>query len=134
MTNENRVQKGVPTGGQFATSEKADTGDLTVEAPLKAKSLRRHPWDPDSEVTVQLREKSTEPGSRSFEVLDDTGEPLGHIQEFYSEIDTKIPGSRLVRRGKRRLFWAAGFPGQGSRLRVKRESQAEAIRDLLPND
>lgn len=35
MANQNRVQAGVPQGGEFTTGERAENADLTTEAPAK---------------------------------------------------------------------------------------------------
>lgn len=99
---------------------------------MKVKKLRRNQWDEDSVVEVHLDPRNTDPGHRSFDVYRPDGTILGIIWEYSGTLDTKIKGSRLVRRGKLRTFWSCSEPGSNSRnYWMYLESQADAIRSLI---
>ena len=64
--------------------------------------------------------------TRTLDVYAEDGTPLGKIEGHVTSITTKIPGTRLVRSGRRRLLW---FPA--GELWNDFESQAAVIRLLL---
>lgn len=96
----------------------------------KPKVLRTYSWDPNDLTTVQTETTRDSLGDRIIKVYDKDGEQLlGTIYEYSSTIDTKLAGSRLVHRGKYRLFWCADH-----QYWQKLGSMAAAIRQLLAEE
>ena len=59
------------------------------------------------------------------------GEVSGYVVQWESQIDTKIKGTRLVRRGKRRPFWTYATVDGMPHFRVKLETRERAVRWLV---
>jgi hypothetical protein len=106
---------------------------MTVPATAKPKVIRTRAWESRLDpITVYLDPKPGIGSHRRFDVYEEDGTMLGIIGEYEGTIDTKLPGSRLVRRGKRRTFWVARQNAQarGDYWR-NHVSQSDAIRVLV---
>lgn len=105
MTNENRVQKGVPTGGQFATREKADTGELNVDVTDRI-FVVYYPSAPENEFPVRLRAVDVPGANGQYEVVDAEGEVLGSLRRYSGREQLGGRGGRM------REFWATSCPAE----------------------
>lgn len=98
----------------------------TVPTTATLKAMRRHPWTADLIVHVWIAPERPE-DERRFTVWAADGTHLGRVEWHMGTLDTKIKGTRLVRRGMLRKLWT------NSEARWSTDtSQAEAIRHLLP--
>lgn len=96
---------------------------------MKTVTVRDVPWDPQPRIEVQLQPTNDPYGDESWDVWQDA-ECLGVIGHYMGSLVIKIPGSRLIRHGKRRKFWFARVAGSGF-TNSDLESRADAVRYLL---
>lgn len=94
--------------------------DPAPTADAATKTLRRYSHRPDSMMAVLLDGKDSK-----VQVFLTDGTYLGWIEPRRGTRDRKVPGERIVLRGKTRTFWHT------ENWRVRYETQADAIRALL---
>lgn len=87
-----------------------------IPSTAKLKKLRRHSWDAENIATVYLDELSP----HRFTVYAEDGQKLGLVESYTGQVKT----------GGTRTFWAS-LIAESKSSQTRRESQAEAIRDLL---
>lgn len=93
----------------------------------RRKTIKPRWWDDDEPTIVYLDPMENLGNHRRFEIYTSDGKKLGFIEEYQSRIDTPLGKTRLVHRGKLRIFWAANGRDYWKYL----PSQADAIRELL---
>lgn len=103
------------------------TGALAIPETARRKVLKPRWWASEQPVTVYLQQIPVSHDARRFGIYAEDGTYLGFIEEYRSHVTTRVPGTRLVRHGKRRTFWAAN----GTALWQQHPSQADAIRRLI---
>lgn len=101
---------------------------------MKDKKVRLYSWDANSTVTVQLEETehwNAAGGDRKFKVYQD-GELLGEIESGSGQKSRHLFGN-VAHFYKERTFWhsKSAFVKDSYSYRLKHESQADAIRDLI---
>lgn len=95
----------------------------------KTVTVREQPWDPQPRIEVQLKPTQDAYGDEAWTVWQDA-ECLGIVGHYMGSMTIKIPGTRLIRHGKRRKFWFARTP-DSHWTNNDLPSRAEAIRYLV---
>lgn len=99
----------------------------TIPTTAKLKIIKPRWWANEDAFIVYLDPRDTTP--RSFDVYSADGAHRGFIEEYETRIVTPIKGTRFVKNGRRRKFWAVNGRDHWQHL----PSQAEAVRRLLNN-